>query len=238
MKTKKLQLYTLDMKYVRNLSKVDDNVFSVSPQEHKEKRPFVGIVVICNNKEYCIPLTSPKEKHYSMKNDIDFSRIIDKKGKLIGALNFNNMIPVTKDVIKKINVEPDKNDTVKDKIYKDLLNDQLDWCNDNNDIINRKANKLYNFVTLTPEKSRALVRRCGDFKRFEKILEKYLIDNNFKKANDGFIIKIVSDKQYETLKNSDIPFKTAVKDGQRAVQFKAELKEKVEAVLNVPKLKR
>ena len=79
MKTKKLQLYTLDMKYVRNLSKVDDNVFSVSPQEHKEKRPFVGIVVICNNKEYCIPLTSPKKKHYSMKNDIDFSRIIDKK---------------------------------------------------------------------------------------------------------------------------------------------------------------
>ena len=162
MKTKKLQLYTLDMKYVRNLSKVDDNVFSVSPQEHKEKRPFVGIVVICNNKEYCIPLTSPKKKHYSMKNDIDFSRIIDKKGKLIGALNFNNMIPVTKDVIKKINVEPDKNDTVKDKIYKDLLNDQLDWCNDNNDIIPDSAKlKTLQRVSKKCESSHYIFREQG-----------------------------------------------------------------------------
>ncbi len=41
---KKLNLYTMDMKYVRDLAKVDDNVLSVSPQENKQRRPFVGVV--------------------------------------------------------------------------------------------------------------------------------------------------------------------------------------------------
>ena len=51
------------MKYIRDLAKSDDNVMSVSPQIGKESRPFVGIVVICDKKPYCIPLTSPKPKH-------------------------------------------------------------------------------------------------------------------------------------------------------------------------------
>ena len=95
----RLNLYTMDMKYVRDLSKVDDNVMSVSPQAHKQSRPFVGTVVVCGQRSYCIPLSSPKPKHLRMKNSLDFSRIVDGKGKLIGVLNFNNMVPVTKAVI-------------------------------------------------------------------------------------------------------------------------------------------
>ncbi len=64
------------MKYVRDLSKADDKVMSVSPQERKENRPFVGIVVIMDSKKYCIPLTSPKPKHEKMKNDLNFSKYI------------------------------------------------------------------------------------------------------------------------------------------------------------------
>ncbi len=44
MKQEKLQLYTMDMKYVRDLHKADDKVQSVSPQIHKSNRPFVGIL--------------------------------------------------------------------------------------------------------------------------------------------------------------------------------------------------
>lgn len=62
------------MKYVRDLARSDDKVMSVSPQVGKESRPFVGTVVICNQKKYCVPLTSPKPKHQTMKNDRDFSR--------------------------------------------------------------------------------------------------------------------------------------------------------------------
>ena len=36
----------MDMKYVRDLARVDNNVMSVSPQTSKSTRPFVGIVVV------------------------------------------------------------------------------------------------------------------------------------------------------------------------------------------------
>ena len=73
MKQKRLSLYTVNMKYIRNLhNQGDDRVFSVSPQTGKSNRPFVGIVIICNNKQYCIPLSSPKDKHRSMKNGVDY----------------------------------------------------------------------------------------------------------------------------------------------------------------------
>ena len=68
----RLRLYTIDMKYVRNLEKVDDNVMSVSPQSGKAIRPFVGIIVLVNGKKYCIPLSSPKKKFDNKKNGVDF----------------------------------------------------------------------------------------------------------------------------------------------------------------------
>ncbi len=55
----RLRLYHIDMKYVLNLSKVDDKVMSVSPQAGKSSRPFVGIVIPQGSKRYCIPLSSP-----------------------------------------------------------------------------------------------------------------------------------------------------------------------------------
>jgi protein AbiQ len=161
------------MKYIRNLAKVDDKVVSVSPQIKKENRPFVGIVVICDSKLYCIPLTSPKLKHQQMKNDKDFSKMFDRNGKLIGAINFNNMIPVDKYVIKPIDVNVNPKDTFKDRAYKELLKDQLNWCNQNKESIINKANRLYNIVTEQPEKSRNLTRRCCNFKKLEDVLSRY-----------------------------------------------------------------
>lgn len=38
MERKRLHLYLIDMKYIRNLAKVDDRVMSVSPQVGKETR--------------------------------------------------------------------------------------------------------------------------------------------------------------------------------------------------------
>ena len=45
------------------------------------------------------------------------------------------------------------------------------------DIISNRANKLYNKVTLTPEKDRNLTRRCCNFKRLEQVLSKLLGKN-------------------------------------------------------------
>ena len=103
MEQKRLNLYLIDMKYIRNLAKADDHVMSVSPQAGKETRPFVGIVIVCGTRKYCVPLSSPKPKHSSMKNDVDFTKIMDGD-KLIGVLNFNNMIPVAESCITPLNL--------------------------------------------------------------------------------------------------------------------------------------
>lgn len=160
------------MKYVRSLAKVDDNVMSVSPQQNKENRPFVGIVVICDDKQYCVPLSSPKQKHLFMNNDKDFTKIYDKD-KIIGVLNFNNMIPVTETLVQHIKMGISHNESIADIHYKKMLAKQLDWCQKHQSDITNKANTLYNIVTQR-KCSNNLLKRCCNFARLEQVLDKYI----------------------------------------------------------------
>lgn len=91
----------MDIKYIRDLHNVDDRVSSVSPQIGKENRVYIGIVVMCNDNKYVIPLSNPKQKHTQMKTTADFDKIFDKKGRLIAVLNFNLMIPVEEKMWRK-----------------------------------------------------------------------------------------------------------------------------------------
>ena len=47
---KVLNFYYIDLKYIRDLSNVDDNVLSISPQRGKQNRPFVGVLLLLNGK--------------------------------------------------------------------------------------------------------------------------------------------------------------------------------------------
>ena len=168
------------MKYINQLHNADDNVMSVSPQIDKQTRPFVGVIVIMNGKNYCIPLTSPKEK-FDKKSNIDFIKILDEKTKnkngapkIIGVLNINNMIPVNKEVIEIIDLKSSENDPQNIKQRKSLMQDQLKWCRDHSATIINRANKVYDLVVNNPNKNRNLTRRCCDFTKLEKVLEKYL----------------------------------------------------------------
>ena len=55
---KRLKLYNVNLKYIRNLHNVDDHVPSISPQIGKQNRPFLGIIILINGSKYCIPLSS------------------------------------------------------------------------------------------------------------------------------------------------------------------------------------
>ncbi len=175
-----LDLYYVDMKYIRDLSKINNHLYSVSPQVGKENRPFLGIVTILNDKPYCIPLTSPKDK-FKKKSQIDFIKIFDESKKdtngapkLIGVLNINDMIPVNKELISKIDLNIFNSDTPETAHYKQLMQKQIRWCRDNSEVINNRANKVYRLVTQEPEKNRNLIKRCSDFKKLEAVLEKYI----------------------------------------------------------------
>ena len=92
-----MQLYHITDKYIDYLRTFDSTV----PYNKQETRPYVGVVIKIDDLEYYAPLSSPKPKHLKMKNSKDFYKI--QNGKL-GAINFNNMIPVPNTELIQINI--------------------------------------------------------------------------------------------------------------------------------------
>lgn len=92
-----LSLYKIDKNYNKELSILDNKVPDVLAE--KEKRPFVGVLIIMENFKYLAPLFLPKTKHLSMKNNLDFHKIDNGK---LGVINFNNMVPVKDIYMTKI----------------------------------------------------------------------------------------------------------------------------------------
>ena len=159
MDNKKLKFYTVTEEYMIYLKKCDEKV--MDNRGIKNKRPYIGVLFEIDRKKYLAPLSSPKPKHLTMKNSLDFVKI--NQGKF-GVINLNNMFPVIEEVIieKNINLEEDNK-------YKELLVNQLDWCNkmENRDNIYRKAEKLYKEILNKKEQSR-FWNRCCDFSLLEE----------------------------------------------------------------------
>ncbi len=159
-----LDVYRIDMKYIRNLHSIDDRVLSVSPQVGKDERPFLGIIVVCNEHKYCVPLSKPKNKHKKMRDKIDFKKIVYQE-ELIGVLNFNLMIPVEDELVQKIDTKIRIHDNQDTKKKKELLIKELRWCNDHARDLTNTANVLY-AKYLSGERFSAR-KRCLDFSRME-----------------------------------------------------------------------
>jgi protein AbiQ len=164
------KLYKVDMKYIRNLHRIDDKVLSVSPQTGKENRVFIGIVMVCGDHKYCIPLSSPKAKHHSMRNSMDFSKI-EVDGKLLGVLNFNLMIPIEEQQLQLVSTKVAKRDRENIKHYKRLCEMELEWCHEHSEIVCNKANVLYQkYISGENFTGR---ERCLNFSKLEAECRKY-----------------------------------------------------------------
>lgn len=162
----KFKLVRVDTKYCDYLRSFDNKV--AYNKNEKELRPFIGILFTIDDCEYFAPLSSPKPKHLKMKNTIDFFKI--ENGKL-GAINFNNMIPVTKNNYKIIYLNK-KVSTLKEKKYQELLKDQLNWLNENYIQVKNKSFKLYSLY-INGNLSSNIRERCCDFKLLEEKCNEY-----------------------------------------------------------------
>lgn len=134
-----------------------------------------------------------------------------------------------------VNINPSTSDSKEESAYKSLMRTQLYWCNLNRESIAKQASVLYHLVTKYPDDNSKLVSRCCDFKKLEAALKQYLIAQGLeqpKQQQQEYIIKKVSEDEFDALKSSGMNFQTAVKDNQRVVRFKAEYKEKVNNILN------
>lgn len=159
--------YMVDSDYCDYLRKHDPCV--PYTMDHKAIRPFVGIVFSINGFHYYAPLTSPKPKHLTMKNQIDFLKI--NQGEW-GAINFNNMIPVHTSRLTKAEMKILETDSKQDISYKNLLSNQLSWCNSHRDTILKQAQKLYQIIT-EGKSWRNLATRCCNFALDEKLCTTY-----------------------------------------------------------------
>ena len=116
-----------------------------------------------NSCEYFAPLSSPKPKHKNMKNTIDFFKI--KNGEL-GAVNFNNMIPVKADNYVLIDLNKETLTEAENK-YQKLLKEQLAWLNANFYQVKNKSLKLYQMYNAGKLRE-SIISRCCNFKLLEE----------------------------------------------------------------------
>lgn len=197
MNKKRLKFYTVNTEYMLYLKKYDIKIMENSG--NKSQRPYIGILFEIDNKKYLAPLTSPKPKHLKMKNTLDFIKI---DGGKLGAINLNNMFPVIDQVIIPKNIKLEENLN-----YKELLTDQINWCNkkENSTNILKKAEALYNEITQKKENS-IFWNRCCNFKVLEDKSSEYLLtkENKWQKEKNlknSWANKIKKDREEIDIEN-------------------------------------
>ena len=156
-----LRIVRVDSDYCDYLRKFDNKV--AYNKNEKELRPFIGILFKIDTCEYFAPLSSPKPKHKTMKNTLDFIKI---KGGELGALNFNNMIPVSIDNYSLVDLNKETL-TVSEMKYQKLLREQLAWLNANYNQVKNKSLKLYKLYN-AEKLPQNIQDRCCDFKLLEE----------------------------------------------------------------------
>lgn len=165
-----MQFYYVKDDYIEFLRKYDNKV----PENKGEHRPYVGIVFQINETKYYAPFTSPKPKHLTMKDNLDFIKI---KGGEYGAINLNNMIPILDEALIEFDIskEPD----IK---YRNLLNNQLKFIRHSSIKIQLKASKLHNLLFSNPCELKShqisIKNRCCDICLLETIYKNYTLFSN------------------------------------------------------------
>ncbi len=156
-----LQIVRIDSDYCDYLRNFDDKI--AYNKYDKELRPFIGILFEIDSYKYFAPLSSPKDKHKKMRNMIDFLKI--KNGEL-GAVNFNNMIPVTNKnyYLIDLNRKTSKSEEIK---YQKLLNEQLNWLNSHYNQVKNKSFRLYQLYN-SGKLPQNIKERCCNFKLLEE----------------------------------------------------------------------
>ncbi len=163
---KSLELVRLDSKYCDYLRQFDKKV----PYNYgkKELRPFIGVLFEVNNSKYFAPLSSPKPKHKIMKTTLDFLKISNGD---LGAINFNNMLPVTDKNIIKLNLDNECLTKAEEKYIK-MLKKQIFWLNRNDDKLYCRSKKLYDKY-LNGTLNESVAKRCCNFKLLEEKCSEY-----------------------------------------------------------------
>lgn len=161
-----MELYKADINYCNYLHYYEPKIPYI--ENEKQNRPFIGVVLNVNGKNFFAPLTSPKKKHLEMKDMQDFLKI---DGGKLGGINLNNMIPIPRTYLKKIDIL-----SIEDKKYKYILSNQMKWISQNKLRIENRARNLY-YLILNGHITKELLSRCCNFKLLEKKCDDFMEEN-------------------------------------------------------------
>lgn len=135
-KNRTLKFYTVNEDYIEYLSQFDTHV----SWNKEQKRPYVGIVLMVENYLYFAPLYSYKVGYDNYKDNPSFIRVQDRKGKNVSIIRFSEMLPVPETAIQLLDFNS------RGEKYRDLLQTESNFINDNKNVIYSKAKKIYKNV--------------------------------------------------------------------------------------------
>ncbi len=119
---------------------------------------LLGVLFEVNDFKYFALLSSPKTKYLKMQDNVDFLKL--KNGEL-GAVNFNNMLPVTLNNVIMIDLDSKAN-VKKEELYRKMLKEQLYFLNRRRASLYRKASNLY-FNYINKKLPINIFNRCCNF---------------------------------------------------------------------------
>mgnify|MGYP004485513539 CR=1 FL=1 len=162
----RFKVVKIDSEYCNYLRKFDKRV----PYNYgrKELRPYVGILFKIEDIEYFAPFSSPKEKHLRLSNTLDLIKI---NNGTFGVINFNNMIPVTKNCYVEFDLNL-KNHSKSERQRIILIRKQLRWINNNSKEVSSKSHVLYTLY-LNNKLPSNVKDRCCNFPLLEEKCNDY-----------------------------------------------------------------
>ena len=185
---KNMQFINIDQNYLQELHKVCPEVYYKSTNYNN--KPYIGILVNNDDKQYVIPLSSAKEKHKTWKNvnqecflvyeyadeakmgkkDIWVRETEGEKVKhILSMIDVKKMIPIKEGLYSVVNMNKQNSDTKEISQYKDLLNKEYAFCLKIMDDVTRKANKLYE----KQMKTKKVAKFSCNFEVLEQVCDTY-----------------------------------------------------------------
>jgi len=113
-----LNFYEVSDKYIDYIVEFDNKVAFNKVLERRFKRKYIGILIKIEDKNYIAPLSSFKEKHKNMDDNIDFIKV-----GTYSVINLNNMFPVPVSELSIVDIS-----SIGDRKYKDLLEAEYRVC--------------------------------------------------------------------------------------------------------------
>lgn len=157
-----IQLYEVDPRYIQYLSYYEPRLFHNKQPEQTHTRKYIGIVLHIHGFDYFAPLSSYKDKHRRMKDNIDFIKV-----KEYAVINLNNMFPVPVSAYHYVDIQKER-----DVRYKALLWAEYYYIKSIQKKIRKNAAVLYT-IKARDGNSTALARRCNDFTKLEEACRLY-----------------------------------------------------------------